>query len=104
MAATMTRRIRPNEIWRERLGLSHHEACVLIAVISAFEVYGKPVMSTDVFRFLGEIGEIGSSKDLSFVAKRGWVKATGKVVCEHAYVPTPRGYSILGLKRPSRAA
>lgn len=103
MAATMTRRIRPNEVWRERIGLSHHEASVLVAILAAYEVYGKPVLSTDVFRFLGEIGEIGSSKDLSFISKRGWVRAVGKVVCERAYVPTERGYRILGLS-PRKAA
>lgn len=96
-----------NAPWRDRLGMPEAQCKGLIAIISGYEVYGKPVLSSDAGRFLIEIDELRTATCIfGELAKRGWIKAVGKVVCANAYDPTARGYAILGLerKRPLRAA
>lgn len=103
MAATMSRAMRTSERWQERIGMSPAECRVLIAVLSYYAVHGKPVLSTQIRDFLIELGEPTDSRPLAALAKRGWVKAVGKVVCTVMYEPTDRGYRFLGFE-PRKAA
>lgn len=94
------------EKWRASIGMSESECRCLVAIISAWHVYGKPVLAVDVQRFLTELGELRSiSSQVAQIKRRGWIVAVGKVNCAVAYQPSDRAYRLLGLeKRPSRAA
>lgn len=90
--------------WRERAGMTESECRVLCVVLSGYAVHGKPVASTEIrdkLRAWGEPYNIG--KELAFVARRGWIRAVGKIGCEYAWTPTLRGWQILGLS-PRKAA
>jgi hypothetical protein len=91
--------------WRERAGMTECECRVLCVVLSGYSVHGKPMLSTEIQARLqawGESPNIG--KELASVARRGWIRSVGKRGCTNVWEPTDRGYGILGLKRPSRAA
>lgn len=94
--------------WRELLGMTESETKALVAVIAYWNIHGAPVTLPQVRDFLDGLGECKSAA-LTALEKRGWVRAVGKVKVARcswaaAYQPTDRGYAILGLEKPCRAA
>lgn len=107
MAATTTRTISRHDVWKERVGMSETECCVLVCILARHATTGQPVLSTAVREFFDTIGEARDHHHaLTTLLKRGWVRVAGKVACTRLYEPTDRGWRILGLEamRPPRAA
>jgi hypothetical protein len=94
--------------WSRRVGMNMESTKVLIAILSGYRVFGRPVLSQEIRQFLRDIGEIPSAHGTRAIAaleRRGWIRAVARVERQIAYVPTARGWQILGLEnRPSRAA
>lgn len=94
--------------WREVLGMTESEAKALVAVITYWSIYTKPVTLPQVRDFLAGLDECKNAA-LTALERRGWVKAVGKVKVSRcswaaAYAPSDRGYAILGFEKPSKAA
>jgi hypothetical protein len=104
VAATTTRTIRPSDRWRERLGMTQSECRMLVAILAYHSIYRAPVLATVVRDLLVGISEPMCHKALGSIARRGWIKAVGKVGCTALYEPTDRGWRFLGLEKPHKAA
>lgn len=93
--------------WSRRVGMNMESTKVLIAILSGYRVFRRPVLSQEIRKFLCDTGEIPGAQGTRAIAaleRRGWIRAVARVENQVAYEPTVRGWQILGFEVPRKAA